>query len=48
MPAFGGVDGALLFVTSYRRVDRPAADDGSIVVLPVTQRGTTQRRFSMA
>lgn len=48
MPAFGGGDGGLLFVTSHRRVARPTAGDGSIVVLPVPQRGTPQRRFSMA
>lgn len=47
MPVFGGSDGASLFVTSHRRVANPKADDGSIVVLPVSQRGTLQRRFSM-
>ena len=47
MPVLGGSDGASLFVTSHRKVANPRADDGSIVVLPVSQRGTLQRRFSM-
>ena len=47
MPAFGPPGSGLLFVTSHRRVARPTDEDGSIVVLPVRQEGTPQRRFLM-
>lgn len=43
MPAFGPQ--GLLYVTSHRRVANPGALDGSIVLVPVPQQGTPQRRF---
>jgi sugar lactone lactonase YvrE len=47
MPAFGPPGSGVMYVTSHRRMASPQADDGSIVVVPVTARGTPQMRFQM-
>lgn len=47
MATFGPDAAGVMFITSHRRVAKPAPDDGSIVVLPVPYRGTPQMRFAM-
>jgi sugar lactone lactonase YvrE len=48
MPAFCTDGTGIIFVTSHRRVPKPGPDDGAIVVVPVSQRGTPQMRFDMS